>query len=148
MAVMEDLADAATCAFGDFACALGGTDAYVLSGDACALADVAGGVDGVVSDEILSSFLNCGPRNFSGWGMWRFAGVFAKNRCLIVVFWWCKRGGWVVKRGVLAVSFLASKNAPWFLSLFFWGSRFWNAETAPLVRVCAGEVLSRFLLLR
>jgi hypothetical protein len=61
---------------------------------------------------------------FSGWGLWCFAGVFAKNGCLIVVFWWCRRGGWVVKRGVLAVSFLATKDAPWFLSLFslvaFW----------------------------
>jgi hypothetical protein len=49
--------------------------------------------------------------------------VFCRGFCekggLIVVFWWCGRGGWVVKRGVLAVSFLASKDAPRFLSLFF-----------------------------
>jgi hypothetical protein len=59
------------------------------------------------------------PNIFSRVSLWCFAGVFAKNGCLIVVFWWCGRGGWVVKRGVLAVSFLASKDAPRFLSLFF-----------------------------
>ena len=61
----------------------------------------------------------CEANIFSGWGLWCFAGVFAKNGGLIVVFWWCRRGGWVVKRGVFAVSFLASKNAPRFPSLFF-----------------------------
>jgi hypothetical protein len=50
MAVVEDLADAATCALGDFACALTGTDTDVLAGDGCAFADVAGGVDGVEGD--------------------------------------------------------------------------------------------------
>jgi hypothetical protein len=75
---------------------------------------------------------------FLGGVLWCFAGVFAKRGRLSVVFWWCKRGGWVVKRGVLAVSFLASKNAPWFLSLFFGGFRFGNVETPLLMRVCAG----------
>jgi hypothetical protein len=56
MAMVEDFADAAACALGDFACALGGTDTDVLSGDACALADVAGGVDGVEGDEIAGAF--------------------------------------------------------------------------------------------
>jgi hypothetical protein len=37
MAMVEDFADAATCAHGDFACALSGTDADVLAGDRCAL---------------------------------------------------------------------------------------------------------------
>jgi hypothetical protein len=73
--------------------------------------------------EIFGEFVRNSLRDvwifFSGWGLWCFAGVFAKNGCLIVVFWWCRRGGWVVKRGVFAVSFLASKDAPWFLSLFF-----------------------------
>jgi hypothetical protein len=69
MTVVEDLADAATCAFGDFACALGGTDAYVLSGDACALADVAGGVDGVEGHEVAGAFadaLGCGSGSLGG----------------------------------------------------------------------------------
>ena len=69
MAVVEDLADASTCAFGDFACALGGTDAYVLSGDACALAYVAGGVDGVEGNEVAGAFadaLGCGSGSLGG----------------------------------------------------------------------------------
>jgi hypothetical protein len=37
---------AATCALGDFAYALGGTDAEGLSSDACTVADVAGGSGG------------------------------------------------------------------------------------------------------
>ena len=69
MAVVEDLANAATCAFGDFACALGSADAYVLSGNACTLAYVTGGVDRVESDEVASSFadaLGCGSGSFGG----------------------------------------------------------------------------------
>jgi hypothetical protein len=46
-------------------------------------------------------------------------GVFAKSGCLIVVFWWCRCGDSVVKRGVLAVAFWAAKDAPGFLGLFF-----------------------------
>jgi hypothetical protein len=63
MAVVEDFADAATCALGDFACALGGANADVLAGDTCTLADVAGGVEGVEGDEIAGTFadaLGCG----------------------------------------------------------------------------------------
>jgi hypothetical protein len=62
MAVVEDFADATTCALGDFACALSGTDADVLAGDGCAFADVARGVDGVEGDEIagaLADALGC-----------------------------------------------------------------------------------------
>ena len=69
MAVVEDLADAATRAFGDFACALDGADAYVLSGDACSLAYIAGGVDGVECDEVASAFadaLGCGSGSLGG----------------------------------------------------------------------------------
>jgi hypothetical protein len=51
--------------------------------------------------------------------LWCFAGVFAKNGWFDRGFLWCKRGGWVVKCGVLVASFLALKNAPRFLSLFF-----------------------------
>ena len=56
MAVVEDFADAATCALGDFTGALGGADADVLFGDTCAFADVAGGVEGVEGDEIAGAF--------------------------------------------------------------------------------------------
>jgi len=63
MAVVEDFADAATCALSDFACALGSADTDVLAGDTCTLADVAGGVEGVEGDEIAGTFadaLGCG----------------------------------------------------------------------------------------
>ena len=69
MAVVEDFADAAACAFGDFAGALGGADADVLTGDACTLADVAGGVEGVEGDEIAGTFadsLGCSSGSFGG----------------------------------------------------------------------------------
>jgi hypothetical protein len=56
MAVVEDLADAATCALGDFSRALGGADADVLAGDACAFADVLRGSGGVEGDEIAGAF--------------------------------------------------------------------------------------------
>jgi hypothetical protein len=69
MAVVKDFADAATCALGDFVCALGGADADVLSGDGCSLADVPGGVDGVQGYEIASAFadaLGCCPGSLGG----------------------------------------------------------------------------------
>src|ERR1700679_1480190 len=74
-----------------------------------------------IYDSALSFHLkaSCESGFFLGGGLWCFAGVFAKNECLIVVFLWWKRGGWVVKRGVSTVSFLGSKNATCFLSLFF-----------------------------
>ena len=56
MAVVEDFADAATCALGNFACSLSGTDADVLAGDACAFADVFRGSNGVEGDEIAGAF--------------------------------------------------------------------------------------------
>jgi hypothetical protein len=56
MAVVEDFADTATCALGDFACALGGTDTDVLACDACAFADVFRGSSGVEGDEIAGAF--------------------------------------------------------------------------------------------
>jgi len=69
MAMVEDFADAATCALGDFARALSGTDADVLAGDGCAFADVAGGVDGVEGDEIDRAFadaLGCRSGSLGG----------------------------------------------------------------------------------
>jgi hypothetical protein len=56
MTVVEDFADAATCALGDFARALGGTDADVLAGDACAFTNVFRGSSGVEGDEIAGAF--------------------------------------------------------------------------------------------
>ena len=50
MAMVEDFANPATCSLSDFARALRGTDADILPGDACAFADVTGGVDGVEGD--------------------------------------------------------------------------------------------------
>jgi hypothetical protein len=67
MAVVEDLAYTATCALGDFACALDGSNSDVLAGDACALAYVARGVNGVEGDEIASAFahaLGCRSGSF------------------------------------------------------------------------------------
>jgi hypothetical protein len=69
MAMVEDFADASTCALGDFARALNGADAHVLAGDGCAFADVTGGVDGVKGDEIFGAFadtLGCGSGSFGG----------------------------------------------------------------------------------
>jgi hypothetical protein len=56
MAMVEDFADAATCALRNFACALRGTDADILAGDACTFADVAGGVEGMEGDEVTGAF--------------------------------------------------------------------------------------------
>jgi hypothetical protein len=56
MAVVEDFADAAACTLGDFACALSGTDADILTGDGRAFADIAGGFAGVEGDEIAGTF--------------------------------------------------------------------------------------------
>jgi hypothetical protein len=69
MAVVEDFADAATCALGDFTCALRGTDADILAGDACAFADVFRGSGGVKGDEIACAFadtLGCRSGSLGG----------------------------------------------------------------------------------
>ncbi len=69
MAVVEDFADAATCALGDFACALSGTDADVLAGDARAFADVFRRSDGVKGNEIAGAFadaLGCRSGSLGG----------------------------------------------------------------------------------
>jgi hypothetical protein len=68
MAMVEDFADAAACALGDFACALGSTDAHVLAGDSCALADVAGSIDGVEGDEIACAFADALRRGSGSFG--------------------------------------------------------------------------------
>ena len=69
MAMVEDFADPATCSLGDFAGALRGTDADVLSGDACAFANVFRGSNGVEGEEIAGTFadtLGCGSGAFGG----------------------------------------------------------------------------------
>jgi hypothetical protein len=58
-----------------------------------------------------------------------FAGVFGKNGRFYVVFWWCDRGGLRGGRGVLAVTFWGSKNAPRFGDLFWRVSRFGTSLT-------------------
>ena len=68
MAVVEDFADAATCALGNFACALSGTDADVLASDTCTFADVFCGSGWVKGDEIAGAFadaLGCRSGSFS-----------------------------------------------------------------------------------
>jgi hypothetical protein len=69
MAVVEDFADAATCALGDFACALRGTDADVLTGDACAFANIFRGSGRVKGDKIACAFtdtLGCSSGSLGG----------------------------------------------------------------------------------
>ena len=52
MVVVEDLANTSTCALGDFACALGGPDADILSGDRCTFAHITSRVEWVKSDKV------------------------------------------------------------------------------------------------
>jgi hypothetical protein len=69
MAVVEDFADAATCPFGDFACALRGADADIFSGYSCAFANVFRGSGGVEGDEIAGAFadtLGCRSGSLAG----------------------------------------------------------------------------------
>src|ERR1700677_68151 len=69
MAVMEDFADAAACALGDLACALGGTDADVFSAVTCAFADVfrgSGGVEGEKTAGAFADALGCLSGSFGG----------------------------------------------------------------------------------
>lgn len=69
MAMVEDFANTATCALRYLACTLSSTDADVLSGNCCTLADVAGGIDRVKGDEIAGTFadsLGCGSSSLCG----------------------------------------------------------------------------------
>jgi hypothetical protein len=68
MAVVEDFADATTCALGDFACALRGTDADVLAGEARAFANVPGSVEGVEGDEVACAFADAFGRRSGSLG--------------------------------------------------------------------------------
>lgn len=66
MAMMEDFADATTCALSDFSGSLSGSDADVLSSTDCAFANITGSVDGVEGDEIAGAFadaLGCCSRS-------------------------------------------------------------------------------------
>jgi hypothetical protein len=72
---------------------------------------------------------------FLGRDLWCFIGFFVKGGGLIVVFWWCRCGGSVVKRGVLAVTFGAAKDAPNFLDLF---SEFPFLECGGRLSSCEG----------
>ncbi len=69
MTMVEYPANTPTCAFGNFACSLGGTNADVLAGDGCTLSNIADGVDGVESNEIARTFpdsLGCGTGALGG----------------------------------------------------------------------------------
>jgi hypothetical protein len=54
--MVEYPANAPPCAFGDFACSLGGANANVLPGDGCALSNIACGIEGVEGNEIARTF--------------------------------------------------------------------------------------------
>ena len=56
--MVEQFADTPTGALGDFACAFDSTDADIFAGNACALADITGGVDWVKRDKIACTFSN------------------------------------------------------------------------------------------
>jgi hypothetical protein len=62
-----------------------------------------------------------------------YRGFLRKMVYLMMVFCWCERGGSVVQRGVLAVTFLGLKNTPRILGLFF-ALPFWSCE-GVLLRV-------------
>jgi hypothetical protein len=104
VAVVEDFADAATCALGDFACALSGTDSDVLAGDGCAFADVAGGFGGVEGDEIAGAFadalgcrsgsLGSALADVAGSAAYVAAGASGLGLCL-------GGGGWVLGANIL-----------------------------------------------
>ena len=68
MTMVEYPANTPTCAFGNFACSLGGTNADVLAGDGCTLSNIADGVDGVESNEIARTFPNTRRRCSSAFG--------------------------------------------------------------------------------
>lgn len=54
--MVEYPANTPTCALGDFACPLGGTNADVLARDDCTLSDIACRVEGVQSNQIARTF--------------------------------------------------------------------------------------------
>jgi hypothetical protein len=68
MVMVEYFADASACAFGDFACALGGAHADVLASDGSAFAHIAGGLDRVKCDKIARAFPNTLGRRSSALG--------------------------------------------------------------------------------
>jgi hypothetical protein len=58
MVMVEYFANTPTCALGDFACTLGGSDADVLAGDGCTLGNTASGVEWVKCDKFDCTFPN------------------------------------------------------------------------------------------
>jgi hypothetical protein len=73
MTMVEYPANTPTCAFGNFACSLGGTNADVLAGDGCTLSNIADGVDGVESNEMPTSPAPL-PTSPPGLRCWGWAG--------------------------------------------------------------------------
>jgi hypothetical protein len=76
MAMVKYLANTPTCAFGDFACSLGGTNADILAGYGRTLSNIAGSGEGVEGDEIARAF----PDSF-GSGTGTLGGPFADVSC-------------------------------------------------------------------
>jgi hypothetical protein len=56
MVMVEYFANSTTCAFGDFACALGSANADVFAGNGSAFGDIASGVEGVKCDKVACTF--------------------------------------------------------------------------------------------
>ena len=76
MVMVEYFANSPTCAFGDFACALGGANADVFAGNGSAFADIASGVEWVKCDKVARTFPNTLGRRSSSLG-----GAFADVSC-------------------------------------------------------------------
>src|ERR1700733_10568512 len=76
MVMVEYFANSPTCAFGDFACALGGANADVFAGNGSAFADIASGVEWAKCDKVARTFPNTLGRRSSSLG-----GAFADVSC-------------------------------------------------------------------
>ena len=81
MGMVEYFANTPTSTFGNFARALGGTNADIFAGDACPLADTAGSVNRVKCDKIGRTLPNTFGRRSSPLGG-SFADVPSTPACL------------------------------------------------------------------
>jgi hypothetical protein len=102
MVMVEYSANTPARSLGDFACALGGANADVLTGNGCTLADIASGVEWVKGDKVARTFANPLGRRSSALGG-SFADVsraltdVAAGAALAVL----RLGGWLLGGGGL-----------------------------------------------
>jgi hypothetical protein len=102
MVMVEYFANSPTCALGDFACALGGSDADVFAGDGSAFGDIASGVDWVKCDKVARTFPNTLGRRSSALG-----GSFADvSGTLTDVATWAALMGLLLRRRLRCVGML------------------------------------------